>query len=424
MKLPIIFSFLALSSLTAADWPHFLGPTRDGFSTETNLLKSFPKEGPELLWEAKLEEGFGGAAVMGDEVFIVDRVSKEKDILRCLSLKDGKEQWNYESPSEGEPPFPGSRSVPTVEEDAVYFIGPFGEVFRINRETHKPDWKISLKRRYPDADTPKWGYAQCVLVVGDVVIVTPFGEDIGIVGWDKKTGKELWKSDGFGNTHSSPTIMNLCGEEQIVILTTDGTGLTSFEPKTGKKLWQSDLYQNRIPITVPVQVGQDRIFASGGYDGGSKMLSVKKQGSEYKIETLWEIKKGTQVHPPLLIENHLYFLANENSNHKVKAKRKTGGLACYTLEGKELWNTGDEPFMGRGNSIFVDGMIIIQDGESGVLRLVDPDPSGFKLLAESNVFETNLDKRRDLKYWSNMALSNGHLLMRGQNRLLCLKMSK
>ena len=90
MKLPIIFSFLALSSLTAADWPHFLGPTRDGFSTETNLLKSFPKEGPELLWEAKLEEGFGGAAVMGDEVFIVDRVSKEKDILRCLSLKNGK----------------------------------------------------------------------------------------------------------------------------------------------------------------------------------------------------------------------------------------------------------------------------------------------------------------------------------------------
>jgi len=80
--------------------------------------------------------------------------------------------------------------------------------------------------------------------------------------------------------------------------------------------------------------------------------------------------------------------------------------------------------MGRGNSIFADGMIIIQDGESGVLRLVDPDPSGFKLLAESNVFETNLDKRRDLKYWSNMALSNGHLLMRGQNRLLCLKMSK
>ena len=175
---------------------------------------------------------------------------------------------------------------------------------------------------------------------------------------------------------------------------------------------------------MPVQVGQDRIFASGGYDGGSKMLSIKKQGIEYKIETLWEIKKGTQVHPPLLIDNHLYFLANENSNHKVKAKRKTGGLACYTLEGKELWNTGDEPFMGRGNSIFADGMIIIQDGESGVLRLVDPDPSGFKLLAESNVFETNLDKRRDLKYWSNMALSNGHLLMRGQNRLLCLKMSK
>ena len=424
MKLPILFSLLAFSSLSAADWPHFLGPTRDGFSTETNLLKSFPKEGPELLWEAKLEEGFGGAAVVGEEIFIVDRVSKEKDILRCLNLADGKEKWKFENPSEGEPPFPGSRSVPTVEDDAVYFIGPFGEVFRINRKTQKADWKVSINKRYPDANTPKWGWAQSALVVGDVLIITPFGEDTGIAGWDKKTGKELWKSDGFGDTHSSPVIMNLCGEDQVVIVTNGEVKLTGLDPKSGKILWQSDLYENRIPITVPVKIDNERIFVSGGYDSGSKMLSVKKDGGKYEVKTLWATKKGTQVHPPLLIDNHLYFLANENSNHKVKAKRKTGGLACFTLEGKELWNTGNEPFMGRGSSIYADGMIIIQDGESGVLRLVDPDPSGFKLLAEANVFETNLDNRRDLKYWSNMALSNGKLLMRGQDRLLCLKLTK
>ena len=424
MKRTLLFSILALSPLAASDWPNFLGPTRDGFSTEKNLLKSFPKEGPELLWEAKLEEGFGGAAVVGDEVFIVDRVMKEKDILRCLSLKDGKEKWKFETPSEGEPPFPGSRSVPTVEKDAVYFIGPFGEVFRINRETKKPDWTVTINKRYPDAEVPKWGYAQCVLVVGDVVIVTPFGEDTGIAGWDKKTGKELWKTSGVGNSHSSPAVVELCGEEQVVLVTNGDAKLTSLNPKTGKVLWQNAIYENRIPIPAPVQIDDNRLFVTGGYDSGSKMLSVKKDDGEYKVETLWTSKKGTQVHPPLLIDNHLYFLANENSNHKAKAKRKTGGLACFTLEGKELWNTGDEPFMGRGNSIFADGMIIIQDGESGVLRLVDPDPSAFKLLAEANVFETNLDNRRDLKYWSNMALSNGHLLMRGQSRLLCLKISK
>ena len=43
----------------------------------------------------------------------------------------------------------------TVEDDAIYFLGTFGEVFRINRKTGKADWKIKLLERYRDAQTPK-----------------------------------------------------------------------------------------------------------------------------------------------------------------------------------------------------------------------------------------------------------------------------
>lgn len=414
---------LAMGSLQANDWSHFLGPNRDGTSKETGLLKSFPKAGPEILWEIELEEGFGGAAVVGDEVFVVDRVKQEKDILRCLDFATGKEKWSFENPSEGEPSFPGSRSVPTVEADAVYFIGPFGQVFRVNRKTHKADWIIDMHKRYPDAKTPHWGYAQSALISGDILILTPFGKETGIIGVDKKTGKEIWKSGPIGDTHSTPTMMNFEGEEQVVILTTGG-GLHSYAPKTGKKLWSSKAYENRIPITIPMQVDGKRIFATGGYDAGSKMLTVKKTGSEYEIETVWESKKGSQVHPAHLIDGHLYFLANENSNHKAKAKRAKGGLVCFDLDGKELWSTGDEPFMGRGSSIFADGILIIQDGEKGTLRLVDPLTKGFKLLAEANIFKTDEKSKKDLKYWSNLALSKGRLIMRGQDRMICVDLKK
>jgi len=422
-----ITSLLALAltwaSLQAADWPQFLGPDRDGTSKETGLLKKFPKSGPKILWEASLEEGFGGAAVSGDEVFIVDRVKQEKDVLRCLDLASGKEKWSFENPSEGEPSFPGSRSVPTVEDDAVYFIGPFGQTFRINRKTQKPDWILDIHERYPDAETPHWGYAQCALITGDILILTPFGKKTGIVGIDKKSGEEVWKSGPIGNTHSSPTMMNFGGKEQVVILTTGG-GLHSYDPMTGEELWSSDAYENRIPIPAPMQIDEDRIFTTGGYDDGSKMLSVKKKGSSFKVETLWETNKGSQVHPAHLIDGHLYFLANENSNHKAKAQRRKGGLVCYDLEGKELWSTGNDPFMGRGNSIYADGMLIIQDGEDGILRLVDPSPKEFKLLAEANVFGSDTKSKKDLKYWSNLALSDGHLLMRGQDRLICVQLKK
>ena len=186
MRLPLLLAALTTTALTANDWPRFLGPKGDATSSESGLIKSFPKDGPEIEWTAELEGGFGGAAISGDEIFLGDRVEQEKDMLLCLDFKTGKEKWRYESESEGEPSFPGSRSVPTVEDDAVYFLGSFGEVFRINRKTGKADWKIKLSDRYPDATTPKWGYAQCTLIVGDILIVMPFGENTGIAGWDKK----------------------------------------------------------------------------------------------------------------------------------------------------------------------------------------------------------------------------------------------
>ena len=424
MKSRLLTFALATLPLAAKDWPQFLGPNGNATSSETGLLRSFPEDGPKVVWSAELENGFGGAAISGNEVFLGNRVEQEKDVLLCLDFETGKEKWRYESPSEGEPSYPGSRSVPTVEDDAVYFLGTFGEVFRIDRKTGKADWKIKLAERYPEAKAPHWGYAQCTLIVGDVLIVMPFGEETGIAGWDKKTGKELWKSEGIGNSHSSPMLATFGGLEQVILLTAGKSGgLQSYHPKTGEKLWSSDLYQNRIPITVPVQIDEQRLFVSGGYDGGSKMLSVVKSGDAFEVKELWSTKKGTQVHPPILIDNHLYFLANENSNHKGRPRRKKGGLVCYTLDGKELWSTGNDPFMGRGASLYADGILIIQDGENGILRLVDPSPKGFKLLAEANVFGTDPDNRKDLRYWSPLALADGKLIMRGQDKLLCLDLS-
>ncbi|MCA9215668.1 MAG: hypothetical protein KDB27_21530 [Planctomycetales bacterium] len=44
----------------AADWPQFLGPERNSTSTETGLLRSWPDDGPEVLWTANVGEGLGG----------------------------------------------------------------------------------------------------------------------------------------------------------------------------------------------------------------------------------------------------------------------------------------------------------------------------------------------------------------------------
>ena len=40
------------------DWPTFLGPDRTGVSKETKLLKEWPADGPQLVWEMERGASF------------------------------------------------------------------------------------------------------------------------------------------------------------------------------------------------------------------------------------------------------------------------------------------------------------------------------------------------------------------------------
>lgn len=435
-----VFSILLLAGLTfvsGKDWPNFQGPNRTGVSPESGLSRL---ENPEVAWRVTMNPGFGGAAISGNDVFIIDRVPSQSDRLVCLDLSDGSEKWSFQNEYEGKLPFPGSRGVPFVTDKAVYFIGGFGHVYRINRETRKADWIVSIQDRYGSAP-PKWGWAQSPVISGKTLVVPAMSSDAGLIGLNIENGDEIWRTEGFGDSHSTPTILSLHGVEQAVMVAVDRTdgqelGTTiSVSLETGEVLWKTNVYFNKIPIPFPTKVTEELVFLTGGYGCGSCMIRVTE---DWKVEKVFEMTQGTQIHPPFVIGDHIYFLANENDNHKGE-KRATGGLTCMDFDGKILWNTGDEPFMGRGNMIYADGKLLIQDGEVGYLRVVEPSPEGYKELALFDAFgtkekvdadiETQKQRNRpiikipDFKYWSPMALSNGHLIMRGQENLVCLKVN-
>lgn len=443
LPLAAVFGLIPFSA-TSAEWPQFQGPTRKGISSETGLnLSDWDKHPPEIMWTKKLNEGFGGAAIADGEVFFVDRDLGERDRLICLDLKTGEEKWEFDYDFAGKLPYAGSRGVPLVKDDAVYYISGFGQVFRVNRKTHKADWMVSIQDKY-GAPSPKWGWAQSVVAVGNTIIVPAMSEDVGLIGLDMDTGEEKWKTEGFGDTHSTPTVLNLHGVEQVVLVATkkegdEGVGTTiSVEPETGKVLWKTDLYFNKIPIPFPTKVTEELVFLTGGYGNGSCMIKVTRDGDDWKVDKVFDMKQGTQIHPPFVIGDHIYFLANENDNHKGEA-RKTGGLTCMDFDGNILWHTGDEPFMGRGNMILVDGHLLIQDGEVGYLRSVVPSPKGYEEVGFFDSFgkKEEVDKQiamqverkrevikiPDFKYWSPMALSDGYLIVRGQDTMKCLDLN-
>ena len=75
-KLVPILIALSLTSVVAADWPWLYGPRRNHTSEQKGLLRTWPQEGPKVLWTVPLAAGFGGPAVLGGNVYLLDRDEK------------------------------------------------------------------------------------------------------------------------------------------------------------------------------------------------------------------------------------------------------------------------------------------------------------------------------------------------------------
>lgn len=425
----ILTATLALSLFDpdpTSDWPCFLGPERTG---RVPTAESFDWAGlePKVAWRVATGPGYGGVAVSDGDVFLFDREVGARDFLRVLDIENGEERWKAGYEAAGRLQFAGSRTVPAVTDTHVFTAGGFGHITSFDRVKKEIAWSVDLQDVY-GGRLPMFGFSAAPVLVGDMVVVPVLGEDIGLVALDQETGKDVWITESVGHSHSTPTVLELLGKEQIVFLSTKAgasgrdqaapTLISSFEPVTGELLWQTEITLTRLPIPGPVQVDDERFFVTGGYRGGSTLMRISKDGG-YELEELFHVDRGAQVQTPVLHDGHLYLLANENWNND-RGRRKEGGLMCLGLDGEELWRTGAEPFFGRGPSLLVGDHLLIQDGFDGVLRVARATPEGYEQVAEADLFQVG--GRRDHQMWAPLALAGRRLLMRSQDELLCVEL--
>ncbi len=406
---------VALSPLAmAADWPQFLGPNRDGISPETGLLRSWPETGPEVAWVYAVGKGYAAPAVVGDDVYFLDRVNDTTDYLRCLSLKDGTEKWNVSYEAPGDVSHGGSRNQPTVDDKYVYSVGLMGNFICVDRATHKIVWQHDLVKEYK-MDLPNWGFSQAPILYNDMVLVCVQAPETFAVAFSKESGEVMGQSAAFGAPgYASPLIATLAGVEQLVIVAAGEGGVAGISLTDGSTLWHYTGWQNKIPIPNPTPLPGNKLFVTGGYDAGSVILEIKNTptgGQEaVEVKKLTPEECGSQIHQPIVYKDHIY--VNNNSNERER------GMQCMTLDGKVLWRTGDTeglPGFERGSIIMADGMLIAQDGKKGSIHLIDPSPEGYKEIASAKVISG-----REL--WAPLVLSDGKLIVRSQDTLKCLKL--
>lgn len=428
---PVLAS-LSLGLLTAqspaTDWPQFQGPDRTGTVAAIASDFDWSAEGPAVLWMSEVQAGYGGMAVKDGVVYVLDRQSGQGDLMRAIDLESGEGLWDsfYEAP--GRVNFPGSRCVPTVYGEHVFTLGVFGHVTCFDREDGEIVWQVDMTEVY-GGEQPVFGWSGSPLVYDGTLVMTVLGRDIGLVAVEAETGEELWVTESVGYSHSTPVLLNLLGEKQLVFLShaNPATGqdqaapttISAFDPEDGIPLWSTETMLTRLPVPGPVQIDDERFFLTGGYRAGSTMMKIQKKGADYAFEELFHIDRGAQVHLPVLHGEHLYLIVNENWNDP-RARRQEGGLLCLSLDGEEVWRTADDPYLGRGNLFLAGDHLIVQDGYNGTLRVVPASPKGYAPIAEVNVF--GVEDERDHNMWAPMALTGNYLLMRSQEELLCLEL--
>jgi outer membrane protein assembly factor BamB len=420
-KLLTILILLSNGSVFAADWPSIYGPRNDNTSEQKGLLRTWPAEGPKMLWTIPMGVGFGGAAVAGGKVYLLDRDEKVGDTLRVVDLSNGKELWTFAYEAPGSFMFAGSRATPTVDGEFVYTVGPMGDLHAISTKTRKPVWHKNIWKDFGGAaELPRWAIVQNPLIYGDLLIVAAQTKEAGVVAYDKLTGTLKWKSAPLSGIpgYVSPSIAKISGEDQLVMVTgAAGSGrnardgsVNGLDPRTGKVLWSYLDWQCIIPVPQAVDAGQNRLLVTGGYRAGSVMIKVEKKadGAFAATELFKNPDFGAHTHPPVMHEGHFYA-------HYTTNERKDG-LVAMTMDGQVKWKTDSEPSFVRGGSILADGLLLATDGNTK-MYLIEPSPAGFKPLASAVILEAGDN-------WAPLALSEGKLLVRGQKELKAFQVAR
>lgn len=432
MKRTFILPAIALAAtvtfnLQAQNWPQYLGPGRNSISEQKGVLRTWPENGPEILWTVEVGRGFGGAAIKDGKAYLLDRDDAVGDRMRCFDLISGKELWSLGFGSPGESSFPGSRSVPAIDGNYIYSCGFAGDLWCIDITTRKAVWNTNIWTGFGGGRLPTWAISQCPLVYGNLVILASQAPQAGVVAYDKLTGKLVWSTPSLGPVgYVSPAIVKVGTENHVVMITAatgrgasaSGGRVVGISPADGKILWDYNGWQCVIPIPSAVDAGDGKMLITGGYNSGSVMIKVEKSGNSYHVTELYRNAEfGVHTQPPVLIDGYFYGQCSTNETKN--------GLMCMSIDGSTRWKTGRNPVFERGSIIYADGLFIITDGVTG-LYLVEADPAAFKPIASAQVLKvTNpAPDAIDNQNWAPIALSDGKLIIRDQNRLICVKITR
>jgi len=404
-----IITAVALAALTVStlaaefDWPQWRGPERTGISKETGLLKSWPADGPALVWKATgLGGGYATPSVAGGRIFGSGYRGSD-EFVWALDEKTGKEAWSVRTGgAEKGVGYPeGPRTTPTIDGELLYTLSAGGRFTCLESVTGKQRWQKDFKSEFGGRMMSDWGFSESPLVDGEKVVCTPGGTKGTVVALNKKSGEVIWQCADFTDraAYSSPIVAEIGGVRQYIVLTDKRVG--GVAARDGKLLWQASRPGRTAVIPTPIY-HDNHVFVTSGYGVGCNLFKITANSGAFKAEEVYANTDMVNHHGGVIrLGEHLY--GHSDSKGWVCMEFKTG---------KVVWSNRG---VGKGAVSFADGMLYCRsEGRPGTVALVEATPDGYK-----EVGRFNQPDRSTKNSWPHPVIANGKLLLRDQDILLC-----
>ena len=384
-----------------------LGTNRDGKFDETNLLKEWPKQGPELLLQINdIGKGWSAAVATSDKIFVSGLIDTV-DFLSAYNF-NGDLLWRSGFGKAWMNSYPDTRSTPTIEGNKVWVISGAGNMACFNIENGEEIWSVNVDQKFK-ATWDIWGTAESPLIVDEMVITVPAGEKTAMIALNKNTGTTVWQTKKLGGNrmYVSPVVYEHKGVKLILAMT--GEFFFAVNPTNGNVVWQFPFRQrgnelennrNKWPIyaNYPNVIG-NKILVSAGWNYGSILFEVSENGEN--IKELW-VNRDLDNQQYGIVEHNGYLYGSNWIN------MKNGNWVCVDLKnGKTQWET---TYNNKGIVVSANNLFYFYD-EEGYVSLVNPSPKQLDVISK---FKLDEDKGY---HWAHPFISDGKLFIRHGNVL-------
>ncbi len=390
----------------AGEWPQFLGPTRNGVYAAHDVAAAWPKEGPPVLWQRSVGQGFSGPVVTGSRLVLFHRVG-DQAVIECCDAGTGRPQWTFGYPTDYHDQIVGEdhgpRATPVLGGGKVYTLGAEGMLHCLDLTTGKKLWRHDARTEF-GAKEGFFGFACSPVLDGGLVLVNLGGpHGAGIVAFDAASGQVRWSATDDEASYSSPVVVPVGGQRLALFFTR--AGLVGLDPARGvvrfRFPWRSRQYAS-VNAATPVVVG-DRIFLSASYETGAVLLRV----ADHRLEKVWSGDDLLSNHYATSVYHDGYlfgFDGRQEYGPRLRCVAFPTGAVRWTKEG-----------LGAGNLLLAGDQLLVLL-EKGLLLAVAATPEGYRELASAQILGGGVR--------AQAALADGRLYARDHNRLVCLDLKR